>query len=102
MTHIKKELNCSSKKVMHKADCTRLIKSLELIASQLVQSKNENDFFEDSAELLRICAVLVFNAQFAKEKEEITAIPYARQAIEYAVDHLFDLMIQDRINQYDN
>ena len=52
----------------------------------VLKSEDEDQYFEGSAELMRMCSALVSQAHFNESTKNVTTIPYAQQALEYAMD----------------
>jgi len=77
----------------------RLIKSLAATLVNVMGTDNEGEFFEGSAELLRLVASVIQQAKFCSQK---TDIPYASQAVEYGVDVLQEHLSNSKVLKYDN
>jgi hypothetical protein len=80
----------------------RLLKSLNALLIHLTSTKNEGEFFDESAEVLRICASLIQSANFVKTHSQKDKIDYAGQVLEYSLDVLQEYINQARLHQYDN
>ena len=80
----------------------RLVKSLNTMLSHLLITENEEEYFEGSAELMRMCAALIKQARFTEELKDQSNIPYAQQALEYSVDVLQDYVTASKVVNYDN
>jgi hypothetical protein len=81
----------------------RTIRSLVATLSNLMSTKEEGEFFESSAEMLRLAASLVQQAAFPNNaKANASEVPYAVQALEYSVDMLTDHMSSAKVLKYDN
>lgn len=80
----------------------RLIKSLNTIVSHVLTTDDESEFFEGSAECMRLCASLIKQSHFAQDLKDQDQIPYADQAIEYSMDVLQESMEGARVVCYDN
>lgn len=85
-----------------KSHQVRLIKSLNTLVSNLMTTDNEEDFFETTNELVRMIANAVKKSNFAEVYCEGEAIPYAEQALEFALDHLSDEIHQGKFVRFDN
>lgn len=80
----------------------RLIKSINAILANVVTTDSEEDFFEGSAEFMRMCASLIKQANFAENLKGIDGIPYAEQALEYSMDMLTEHITNSKVVHYDN
>ncbi len=80
----------------------RLLKSIHSMASQVMTSENESDYFEGSTEVMRLCASMIMEANFSKNAKSRSAIPYAEQALEYSVSILEDYVSSKKVVNYDN
>lgn len=97
-----------AKKVLIEIDSThlnaaqvRLLKSINSMIAQVLTTEEEADFFEGSAEVMRMCAALIKQAHFADDLK-ISGIPYADQAIEYSMDVLTEHLTNSKVVHYDN
>ncbi|MAE59429.1 MAG: hypothetical protein CME69_11145 [Halobacteriovorax sp.] len=79
----------------------RLLKSVNAMMEHVLTTDEESEFFEASAEAMRMCASLIKQAHFAHDLE-IDGIPYAEQALEYSMDILNEHMTNSKVVQYDN
>jgi len=79
----------------------RLIKSVHSMLAHVLTTENESEYFEASAEIMKICATLIKQSHFANagKKEKI---PYADQALEYSMDMLSEHVIATKSLNYDN
>ena len=59
-------------------------------------------FFNGSADLLRMCAALIKQANFTEKLKGIDGIPYANQALEYSIDVLQEQIANAKVVTYDN
>ena len=80
----------------------RLIKSLNTMLSHVLLTENEEEYFEGSAEFMRMCASLIKQARFTEELKDQSNIPYAQQALEYSVDVLQEYVTASKVVTYDN
>lgn len=78
----------------------RLLKSLNAMIQHVVTTNSESEFFDGSAECMRICASLIKQARFV-EAFKADEIPYAEQALEYSIDVLQDQMSAHKVVSYD-
>ena len=80
----------------------RLIKSISTMLNHILTTDDECDYFDGSAELMRMVASAVKQANFTTQWRENTNIPYAEQAIEFCIDQIADQMGSTNITKYDN
>lgn len=80
----------------------RLIKSLNTMLAHVLLTENEEEYFEGSAEFMRMCAALIKQARFTEELKDQSSIPYAQQALEYSVDVLQEYVTASKVVAYDN
>ena len=80
----------------------RLIKSLNTLLAQVMVTENEEEYFEGSAEFMRMCAALIKQAHFTENLKDANNIPYAQQALEYSMDVLQDYVTASKVITYDN
>ncbi|HLE12864.1 MAG: hypothetical protein A2504_13460 [Bdellovibrionales bacterium RIFOXYD12_FULL_39_22] len=80
----------------------RLIKSLNSMLLHVITTDEESEFFEGSAEFMRMCAALIKQARFAEHLKGVDDIPYAEQALEYSMDLLQENFLKSKIINYDN
>jgi len=78
----------------------RLIKSLNAMLVHTLQTDDEEEFFDGSAELMRICASLIKQARFSEKRPE--DIAYEEQALEYSVDAICEDMNSSKLVALDN
>lgn len=78
----------------------RLLKSLNAMIKHVVTTDSESEFFDGSAECMRICASLIKQAKFI-EAFKAEEIPYAEQALEYSIDILQEQMSAHKVISYD-
>lgn len=83
------------------ANQIRLIKTLNSLLSQVLTTEHESEFFDGSAECMRMCAALIKQAQFCTGRSPYD-IPYADQVLEYSIDVLQEQMEASQIVTYDN
>ncbi|MBH46967.1 MAG: hypothetical protein CME71_02225 [Halobacteriovorax sp.] len=79
----------------------RLLKSLNAMIKHVMTTDSESDFFDGSAECMRICASLIKQARFI-EAFKAEDIPYAEQALEYSIDILQEQMSAQKVVSWDN
>jgi len=79
----------------------RMIKTINVMLTQIITTDDESEYFEKSAEAIRMCASLVKQAHFATDLQ-FDGIPYADQALEYSMDILSEHMNNSKVVQYDN
>jgi hypothetical protein len=80
----------------------RLIRSLNTLLAHVMITENEEEYFEGSAEFMRMCASLIKQAHFTENLKDATNIPYAQQALEYSMDVLQDYVTASKVIIYDN
>ncbi len=80
----------------------RLVKSLNSILIHVLKAENEDEYFDGSAELMRLCASLIKQSKFPRELENQGNIPYSDQALEFSMDVLQEHITSANIISYDN
>ncbi|MCK5072628.1 MAG: hypothetical protein KAQ98_04325 [Bacteriovoracaceae bacterium] len=80
----------------------RLIKTLHSMILHVVTTDKESEFFDGSADLLRMCAALIKQSNFTEKLKTQNGIPYADQALEYSMDILTEHMTNAKVVTYDN
>ncbi len=80
----------------------RLIKSINAMLNHVLTTENEEEYFEGSAEVMRMCASVIKQAQFTEKLKGAGNIPYAQQALEYSMDVLQDYVTTSKVVTYDN
>jgi hypothetical protein len=80
----------------------RLIRSLNTMLAHVIATDNEEEYFEGSAESMRMCAALIKQAKFSETLKDIDNIPYAQQALEYSMDVLQEYVTNAKVVRYDN
>ena len=78
---------------------SKLIDSVMCLLQSILTTEDEESFFEDSAEIMRVCAVIIETSKFAKSNPKI---PYAIQAIEYSIEQLNERLLAKKLSIYDN
>ena len=78
----------------------RLVRSLLVAVERLSTTTSEQEFFENAAAALDLCANLMQHATFAQHHKGSDEIPYAQQALEYALDLVAEKI--GRPPRYDN
>ena len=84
------------------AQQVRLLKSINTMMLHVLKSEDEDQYFEGSAELMRMCSALVSQAHFNESTKNATTIPYAQQALEYAMDVVQEYIEKQKVISYDN
>jgi len=79
----------------------RALKTLNMLLNHTLTTDTEGEFFDASAEAMRLCASLIKQSNFVNELENCN-IPYAQQALEFSLDILQDQMSSAKIINYDN
>lgn len=80
----------------------RLIRSLNTMLAHVMLTENEEEYFEGSAEFMRMCAALIKQAHFTENLKDQSNIPYAQQALEYSMDVLQEYVTSSKVVTYDN
>lgn len=80
----------------------RLIRSLHTMLAHVMITENEEEYFEGSAEFMRMCASLIKQARFTEQLRDQSDVPYAQQALEYSVDVLQEYVTASKVVTYDN
>ena len=80
----------------------RLIRSLNTMIAHVLLTENEEEYFEGSAEFMRMCAALIKQAHFTENLKDANNTPYAQQALEYSMDVLQDYVTSSKVVTYDN
>lgn len=70
----------------------RLLKHAHTLLVHVVTAEDESEYFEASAQLLKQAVQLIKHATFPEVSKD--GIPYAEQAIEYAVETLNESLAQ--------
>jgi hypothetical protein len=68
----------------------RLIRRVHSTLADLLTTDEEGEYFEGSAELMRVCAELIRLSHFSDSKVKTETIPYGEQAVEYSMECLQD------------
>ncbi|MCO4794509.1 MAG: hypothetical protein KC493_12385 [Bacteriovoracaceae bacterium] len=79
----------------------RLIKSLNHMLVHVLKAEEEGEFFDGSAEFMRMCAAIIQQSKFP-DTWSSDSIPYADQALEFSVDVLQDFINSSNVVSYDN
>ena len=80
----------------------RLLRSLNSIVKEVMVTKDEADFFDSSAEFMRLCASVIKQANFIEGQKMINDIPYSDQALEYSIEVLQEAIQNAKVVHYDN
>ncbi|MBF0298714.1 MAG: hypothetical protein HQK51_08340 [Oligoflexia bacterium] len=93
----------------------RVIRMVNSVLLELLSSNNEAQFFEKSAELMRLSAITIKQSNFNNLNSEQSVIghsldgpkiPYAEQAIEFSIDNLFEIFsginLSNKLVNFDN
>lgn len=80
----------------------RLIRTLNTMLAHVMLTENEEEYFEGSAEFMRMCAALIKQARFTENLKDQSNIPYAQQALEYSMDVLQEYVTNSKVVTYDN
>jgi len=79
----------------------RAIKTLNMLINHAMTTESEGEFFDSSAEAMRVCASLIKQANYIDETNE-SEIPYAQQVLEFSMDILQEQMSSSKVINYDN
>ena len=79
-------------------DQIRLLNALYHSIYQTVIAKNEQEYFTESAESLRMCAALIKQSNFGLDQD----IPYSQQALEYSLEILQEYLDASKLITYDH
>jgi hypothetical protein len=80
----------------------RLVKSICSMLNHVLTTDDECDYFDGSADLMKMVAGAVKQANFTTEAHSNNSIPYAEQALEFCMDMVADQMHGDGIIRHDN
>jgi hypothetical protein len=81
----------------------RNLKTIMGLILNLSTTNQENVFFEQTQEILKLLASVLKQSQFAKAQEKAgSEIPYAEQALELATDWLHDHLYSKNLVNFDN
>ncbi len=78
----------------------RLIKSICSMLNHVLTTDDECDYFDGSADLMKMVASAIKQANFSKGINE--DIPYAQQALEFCMDMVTDQIHTEEIIRHDN
>jgi hypothetical protein len=76
--------------------------SAHSLKAHVLVTENEEEYFEGSAEFLRMCAALIKEAHFTSKLKGKGNVPYADQALEYSMDVLQEYVTNSKVVSYDN
>ena len=79
----------------------RLYRRLVSNVVQVMTTKDENNYFAGSADLMRLAAAIIKQSNFSAEVSTEN-IPYGEQALEYSVEVLQDQISASKVVTYDN
>lgn len=79
----------------------RMLKTLNSLMSHVLVTENEGEFFDSAAEVMRMAASLIKQANFTNDMKG-NDIPYAEQVLEFSIDVLQEHMSQAKVVSYDN
>ena len=80
----------------------RMLRTFNGLMVELLSTKSETDYFNQSAEVLRICASLIQQASFIEQGKEMNNIPYSSQVLEFSMDILQEHMQKANVTNWDN
>ena len=71
----------------------RILKQIHFLSIEAMKTDCEIEFFEKSSMLMQQMAKALMNSNFGSSDEfNFDAIPYAKQALEYSMENLEDLL----------
>jgi len=79
----------------------RLIKSINIVLTNVLTTGDEAEYFKSSSELMRMCASLIKQGNFS-ENNSMKGIPYADQALEFSVENICEHITNQKIISFDN
>ena len=79
----------------------RQLKSFINMITHVLTTDNEGEYFDGSAEAIRLCASLIKQARFVDEASFKSSIPYEEQALEYSLDVLAEHIAKSKVISYD-
>jgi hypothetical protein len=80
----------------------RLIKSICSMLGHVLTTDDECDYFDGSADLMKLVAGVIKQANFSTEWNKDTDIPYADQALEFCMDMVSDQLQGTTFLRHDN
>src|SRR5690606_33874593 len=80
----------------------RALRSLVVHLQQILTTSDEAEFFDGSAECMRLCASLIKRSRFSEGLVGQAGILYAEQALEFSMDTLQDQITLSKVINYDN
>jgi hypothetical protein len=80
----------------------RMLKTLNLKMVELLTTTNESEYFNCSAEAIRICAAMIKQAGFITRSKDFNDIPYDEQAIEFSLELLQEHITSAKVVTWDN
>ncbi len=102
-TNKKTKLNLEFDTSEMSATQVRLIKTLTAALANVMVTEDECEYFEQSSEILRLCASIVQESNFSTiSAANKSSIPYGEQALEFALDNLTEQMAMAKVVKYDN
>ena len=79
----------------------RQLKSFINMMTHVLSTDQEGEYFDGSAEAIRLCASLIKQARFVDEASFNSSIPYEEQALEYSLDVLAEHVANSKVVTYD-
>jgi mevalonate kinase len=80
----------------------RLIRSVNTLIVELLETEKEDEFFEHTEEVVRLVAALVKQSNFPAFVKGDGEILYAEQALESSFEKVQEKLYTEEINVYDN
>ena len=79
----------------------RLFKTLHNSLVTLLKTCDEREYFDASAESLRLCSALIQQAGFLEMVSEDKDIPYSEQVLEFSMEALQESISNAKVMTYD-
>lgn len=80
----------------------RLMKSFNVAILKALTTQREDQFFKNCEEAMKVFASMAGQSCFAEHQSKKSSIPYARQAVEMAIESLLEHLGQNLITRHDN
>lgn len=80
----------------------RLLKTINAYLQALSVTQDEKEFFEGASELLRSFAAFLKQSSYIKDLENEFREEYSLQAIEYAIENLYENLSSRSVVKFDN
>ncbi len=80
----------------------RLVKSISSMLNHVLTTDDECDYFDGSADLMKLVAAVIKQANFSTQWSENADIPYGDQALEFCMDMVSDHLQGSAFLRHDN